>query len=76
MNFLTALFAGDDRGVDPLTFFGFLALATLLGVTIYAAIHDPASWNPATFATAAVGISVATASSKRIRDGKTNAPNS
>ena len=68
MNFLRALVSGDESGVDSVVFAGLLALGVFLGISVYAAVKEPASWNGITFATGAGAIIATKAASKTARD--------
>lgn len=68
MGFLRPLLATDEAGVDSIIVGGLFALVALIGVSVYLAIVDHASWSPAGYAGAVVLIMGAMAGGKTVRD--------
>lgn len=72
--FLSRLLSGDESGVDSVVVGGFASLFVLFGMTVYAGVHDPATWSPVSFVTAAGGIIATFAGGKTVRDRLSQAP--
>lgn len=74
MNFITNLLAKDDSGADIIGFCGVIALLVLCGISVYAVVTSPGSWNPITFAAAVTAHLGAISGGKTVRDRFSTAP--
>lgn len=68
LNFFQSLLSGDERDVDSVIVCGVVALAALIGVTVFAVWQDHSLWNPLTFATGAGTLITSVAGGKTARD--------
>ena len=74
MNFLSALFSGDETAVDSIVVCGLVLTLTLAGIAIYMTIVEPQSFNPVTFSTGGSALIAATAAGKTARDRLSTSP--
>jgi hypothetical protein len=67
-SFFLSLLSGDESEVDSVIVCGVVALLSLIGTTIFVTIHEPTSFSPINFATAASGVIGSVAAGKTARD--------
>lgn len=72
--FLKSLFSTNEKEIDSLILGAFLILLVGLGLSIYAIIHDPSTWNPLTYSTGLSALLVALGGGKKLRDSSTPLP--
>lgn len=68
MNWLLALFSGDETRANAVITTGILSLLGLVGYSGYAIYEAPATWNPVSFAGGAGTIIAAIGAGKGIHD--------
>lgn len=72
MQFFRQLIAPDEATVDSIIVFGCLAMATLIGMTLWA---GPPAFNALSFGSGCATVLGAIGAGKRLRDGDPNAAN-